>query len=239
MILLQQSPSLRAAFQNQVDKNISTKREEFQNHLGDGFLSSLGGVVFEIRQFKNQLKGSMGEEIVSMLLQSLPDTWTMFNNALIPAAMGKLTEIDHLIVGSGGVFLVEVKTWNGSFSAYKDKWKRRERDKWVAVAQSPTSQSAFHQKMFEQWIASEVPNFPNNAIVAPVIFTVARWLGTTDCSVPVLHGFSALQKMLVNSPNCLSADQVSRIYTAVANYTIPTQATTPKPIIKRKKLGDS
>jgi hypothetical protein len=238
MILLQQSPSLRAAFQNQVDKKISANREEFQDNLGNGFLSSFGGAVFDIRQLKNQIKGSMGEEILSLLLQSLPDTWTMFNNALIPAA-GKLTEIDHLIVGSGGVFLVEVKTWNGSFSAYKDKWKRRERDKWVAVAKSPTSQSAFHQKMFEQWIASEVPNFPNNAIVAPVIFTVARWVGTTDCSVPVLHGFSALQKMLVNSPNCLSADQVSRISTAIANYTIPTPTATPKPIIKRKKLGDS
>src|SRR4028118_1202761 len=124
MILLQQSPSLRAAFQNQVDKKISANREEFQDNLGNGFLSSFGGAVFDIRQLKNQIKGSMGEEILSLLLQSLPDTWTMFNNALIPAA-GKLTEIDHLIVGSGGVFLVEVKTWNGSFSAYKDKWKRR------------------------------------------------------------------------------------------------------------------
>jgi hypothetical protein len=238
MLLLQQSPSLRSAFQNQVDQNISAKREKFQEYLGDGFLSSLGGVVFDIRQFKNQLKGSMGEEIVSKLLQSLPDTWTMFNNALIPSAMGKLTEIDHLIVGCGGVFLV-VKTWKGSFSAYKDKWKRREREKWVSITKSPTSQSAFHRKMFEQWMASEVPNIPNNAIVAPVIFTVAQWVGTTDCSVPVLHGFLALQEMLVNSPNCLSADMVSTICATAANYTIPARAATPKPILKPKKIGDS
>jgi Nuclease-related domain len=53
----------------------------------------------------------------------------MFNNALIPTPTGKLTEIDCLIIGTAGIFLIEIKTWQGSFSAYKDKWKRREGSK--------------------------------------------------------------------------------------------------------------
>ncbi len=239
MRILQQPPALREAWSKRIDKKISENRQAAQESLGGGFFGALGGLAFDINQVSNQFKGNIGEGVVSLLLKFLPDTWVMFNNALIPTTNAGLTEIDHLIIGEGGVFLVEVKTWKGSYSAYKDTWKRRDGSNWVAIDSSPSSQSAYHQKMFKQWIVKRFPNLDLDSITAPVVFTVANWIGTTDCSVPVLHGIQALLQLLVNSPKRLTSTQVNEIAEFIEDYTTtastaPTPKPVPKPIIKPK-----
>ncbi|MEA5621573.1 nuclease-related domain-containing protein [Nostoc sp. UHCC 0251] len=239
MKTLQQSPSLRAVFQQKIDTKKSTKHQEIHETLGHGFLGGMGSFIFEFNQARNKFKGNMGEWVVSLLLESFPDTWVIFNNALIPTNSGSLTEIDHLIIGEGGVFLVEVKTWKGSFSAYKDKWKRREGNNWVAVSGSPTSQSIYHQKMFSQWITSLMPNLPNGFVSAPVVFPIAKWIGANDCSVPVLQGIPALLQIINNSRDCLTPMQVEAIAQAVENLTFPTNTIPipkPKPVKRQNPI---
>ena len=238
MRILQQSPLLKEAFQKKVRQKISNKQEKTRDALGYGFLGSLGMGVIHINQAKNQFKGSLGENIVSSSLSRvLPDTWTMFKNALIPTnKRDSLTEIDLLIIGHGGVFLVEVKTWKGSFSAYRDRWKRRDGANWIALSQSPSSQSAYHQKMFKEWVAHQIPSLSQDFLTAPVIFPAAKWIGTTDCCVPILHGVQDLVKMIANSPNRLTSEQVVQISDVVKNYlppapTVPTPK--PKPILRK------
>lgn len=242
MRTLQQSATLRAAFQQKITAKKTAKHQEIQQVLGNGVLGGLGSFMYEFNQAKNQLKGSMGEWGVSLILQHFSDSWVMFNNALIPAGnSGNLTEIDHLIIGGKGVFLLEIKTWKGSFSAYKDKWKRREGSNWVEIPNSPTSQSAYHQEMFNQWITSVVPNLPDSFVYAPVVFPVAKWLGVNNCSVPVFQGVSALLQTMVTCPECLTPEQVQSIAEAVEDYTLIEKTTpTPKPILKPKlKRQDS
>lgn len=240
MKIIKQSPSLRETFKERIDEKVSSKRQATQEALGGGFWGQVGGVAFDIYQMRNELQGRMGEQIVSLLLSNLPDSWVLFQNALIPSDRpGILTEIDHLIIGPGGVFLAEIKTWKGSFSAYKDNWKRREGYSWQRISNSPTSQSAYHQKMFVRWMNSEMSNFPSDRVLAPVVFTVAKWLGTKECSVPVVRGAMAFLDMLLNSPHCLTSEEVLRISSLIENYTIPeqTETSTPvsKPILKNKE----
>ncbi|HYW19439.1 MAG TPA: nuclease-related domain-containing protein [Nodularia sp. (in: cyanobacteria)] len=236
MKTLQQSPTLRAVFQQKIITKKSAKHQEIHQVLGNSLLGKLGSFVYEFKQAKNQFQGSMGEWGISAILQSFPDNWLMFNNAFIPTNnSGGLTEIDHLIVGSKGIFLLEIKTWKGSFTAYQDKWKRREGSNWVAISDSPTSQSAYHQKMFSQWIISLVPNLSHSCVYAPVVFPIAKWLGINNCSVPVFQGVPALLQMMVSCPECLTQTQVQSIAEAVANYKIPENTTPiPKPIPKPK-----
>ncbi len=61
----------------------------------------------------------------------------MLNNVVIPTKAGKSTEIDLLLIGNTGVYLVEVKTWKGSYSAYRDKWKVRQGKQWIPLDKSP------------------------------------------------------------------------------------------------------
>ncbi len=98
----------------------------------------------------------------------------MLNNVVIPTKAGKSTEIDLLLVGNTGVYLVEVKTWKGAYAAYKDKWKVRNGKQWIPLDKSPTQQSLYHQKIFSQWIDSKITNFPKESIIAPVIFRECR-----------------------------------------------------------------
>jgi len=222
MKILKQSPSLREAFQQRIQEKKYTQREAVQEKIGGGFLGKVGGFLFEVNQMSNQIKGNLGEGWVSLLMTTLSDRWLLFQNALIPGERpGSLTEIDHLIIGPGGIFIVEVKTWKGSFSAYKDKWKMRSGSGWEKISNSPTSQNAYHRKMLLRWMTYEIENFPSDRVIAPVVFTVAKWVGTTECSVPVLHGAKSFLEMLVNYPDCLTSEQVQRISSLVENYTLP------------------
>ncbi|MGL5196688.1 MAG: nuclease-related domain-containing protein [Chroococcales cyanobacterium] len=239
MKILSQSSTLKVAFETQIALKIQGQRELQQDRFGESFLGKLGSFSWEVNRVKKQVKGSLGEGVVSFLLQWLPDSDVLFKNALIPTRKpGILTEIDHLIIARTGVFLVELKTWKGSFSAYQDQWKRREGKGWVPIDQSPSSQSAYHQEMFEGWIRGLLPDLPANFVTAPVVFPVADWVKTTECSVPVLHRVSALLDVLKGSGPCLTAPQVLAIAEAVANYTIPPpeptapKAPLPKPMPK-------
>jgi hypothetical protein len=235
MIILKQSPLLREAFQTKVKDKISDQRQEVKQSLGGGFLGEIGASLLQFQQIRNQIKGNIGENFLSFLLMSFPDNWVMFKNALIPTRSKKLTEIDLLIIGNSGVFLVEVKTWKGSFAANQDKWKKREGAKWVPLENSPTSQSIYHQKMFQQWIVPQISSFPEEFIFAPVVFLAAKWIGTNNCSVPVLQGFQELTQMLQQYPKCLTNEQVSIISKLVENLEISDvhkPATKPKPILR-------
>ncbi|MGK7902652.1 MAG: nuclease-related domain-containing protein [Hormoscilla sp.] len=239
MKILKQSPSLREAFQKRIQEKKSTQREAIQEKIGGGLLGKVGGFLFDVNQMGNQIKGNLGEGWVSLLMTTLSDRWILFQNALIPGDRpGSLTEIDHLIIGPGGIFIVEVKTWKGSFSAYNDKWKMRAGSGWEKIFNSPTSQNAYHLKMLLRWMTDEIENFPSDRVIAPVVFTVAKWVETTECSVPVLHGAKSFLEMLVNYPDCLTSEQVQRISSLVENYTLPLMtekySSVSKPILKKK-----
>jgi hypothetical protein len=221
MRILHQSSSLSAAFQSRVEDKINTQRQEINSGLDNSLLSMFAGFGFELDRVKKQIKGNIGEWGVSLLMNSLSDEWVMFKNALIPTnKAGALTEIDIVIIGKNGVFLIEVKNWSGSFSAYKDKWKRRQGNNWIAIDSSPTSQSSYHQKMFQRWLDPIVPNLPERYVIAPVIFPTAKWLRIEDCSVPVLENINALMSMIINSPACLNSNQVFSISEAIEDYKV-------------------
>ncbi len=253
MKILQQSPTLKAKFQQKINTKKANEHEKIiEQHGGGLFGRAFGGVdlfMYELKQVKNQVKGSVGEWGVSMMLQYFPDSWIMFNNAFIPTSQaGNLTEIDHLIIGTKGVFLLEVKTWKGSFSANRDNWKRRDGNSWIPVENSPTGQSAYHQKMFQRWINTCIPHLPDNFVHAPVVFPIAKWLGVSNCSAPVFQGVNPLLQMISDCPNCLTLEQVESIANIIVNYQLrnpdsfisqpnstSTSTSKPKPILKKDR----
>ncbi|WP_254174508.1 nuclease-related domain-containing protein [Planktothrix pseudagardhii] len=222
MKYLQQSSVLQKKFSEQVNEKNSANRDEFKqsikSNFNNNFIGEFAGFFFDIKQFKNQFKGKLGETIISFLLKSLPDSWVMFSNAIIPASSGRFTEIDHLIIGTQGVFLIEVKAWKGSYSAYKDQWKMRDGKHWVPLSKSPSEQSRYHQQVFTEWIHKQVADLPSDFITAPVVFTLTKWIGTNQCSVPVVQGSIALMQLIQDTPVRLNLQQVQAISDAVQYY---------------------
>jgi hypothetical protein len=235
IVYRQNSPELKAAFKREVDRKVDQRRETVREAMGNGFFGMIGETFYEFQQFGKDLKGFMGESQISTRLAKLPNTWGMFQNTIIPGTSGKPTEIDILLIGPGGIFIIEVKNWKGSYSAYRDNWKRRDGEKWIAMSNSPTSQNLYHKDSFQKWLYKQLESGPYPRISAPVIFPSARWIGTTDCSVPVLTHPEELLDLIVNSKPCLTQEQCRDIINKVANCTVD-RISIPKPVL-RKKTG--
>ena len=61
-----------------------------------------------LRRVESFYKGARGEEKVSGILESLPESYHVFNDFTV----GR-NHIDHVVAGPGGVFAIETKFWNG------------------------------------------------------------------------------------------------------------------------------
>ena len=61
-----------------------------------------------LRRVESFYKGARGEEKVSGILGSLPDTYHVFNDFTVGH-----NHIDHVVAGPGGVFAIETKFWSG------------------------------------------------------------------------------------------------------------------------------
>lgn len=68
------------------------------------------------------VSGINGERTATEILLKLPDGYTIFQNATI-IYEGKTSEIDNIVVGRSGVFIVEVKNHNGNITGdYRDTY---------------------------------------------------------------------------------------------------------------------
>ena len=71
-------------------------------------LGVLWSLAIGMRRVESFYKGARGEEKVSRILESLPDSYHVFNDFTV----GR-NHIDHVVAGPGGVFAIETKLWNG------------------------------------------------------------------------------------------------------------------------------
>ncbi len=146
-------------------------------------------VLFDIETAGDNIKGKVGEIGTLMNVRLLlPDVWTMLNDVVLEPKPDEFIQLDHMLVGPPGVFLIETKAWEGAFLAHRDNWKRKEGNRWVRC-DSPTRQSLRHLKLFTLWITETlgdaVPADPSKWIYPNVVFTRAKWLKIEGCSVPV------------------------------------------------------
>ena len=61
-----------------------------------------------LKRVESFYKGARGEEKVSGILESLPESYHVFNDFTV----GR-NHVDHVVAGPGGVFAIETKFWNG------------------------------------------------------------------------------------------------------------------------------
>lgn len=69
--------------------------------------------------------GAKGEDEALKALSALPDSYTIFNQIYIPNERGKngRTELDLVVVGPNGIFVVEVKNIRGEVEGSRQDWK--------------------------------------------------------------------------------------------------------------------
>ncbi len=120
-----------------------------------GLLLVIVGVLvfFEGYQKGNSwFKGDKGEKIVSRHIESLPAGYYIFDDVTIPNGRGN---IDHLVIGPTGIFVIETKNYSGSFQIYGDKWKRRNGFSYSPIKSAPGRQAKINSRDLNELLNSK------------------------------------------------------------------------------------
>jgi hypothetical protein len=98
----------------------------------------IGGILvyYGYRKRYSWKKGDKGEKIVAEYLNDLPNCF-VFHDVNLPKGMGNL---DHVVVGTKGVFLIETKNYKGSYVIKGSEWFYRKGRTLVKTKSSPAKQ---------------------------------------------------------------------------------------------------
>jgi hypothetical protein len=84
-------------------------------------------------------KGQEGENKVAEVMNgALNGDWSLFRNVILPGRGG---DLDSVLVGPGGVWVVEIKTLSGKFRNIGDQWECLSGKKWRKVRKNPSQQA--------------------------------------------------------------------------------------------------
>lgn len=86
------------------------------------FAFLFGGYLYQskITQARIWRSGLAGQRMVEETLSVLDDSYTLINNLSLPF---KNCDIDHVLIGPKGVFLLETKHYKGEVSCIGDRWE--------------------------------------------------------------------------------------------------------------------
>lgn len=120
------------------------------------------GVAHRMKRGENEesvdkiSSGRSGEEFVSDLLEeNLPDEFYLINDLDVSAG-GRTAQNDHLVVGPGGIFLVETKAYAGTLTgtAEDEHWTQKKEHDTNKVT-NPIAQSAYHREVLEDFLQAK------------------------------------------------------------------------------------
>ena len=102
----------------------------------------------------NHAKGLAGEQATANLLKKLLNSnWTLYQNVTLPDQLG---DIDGILVGTSGVFLLEIKTYSGIYQNSGSKWLQKTPDQaWELVKKSPTHQVQKNVERLTGWLLEQ------------------------------------------------------------------------------------
>jgi hypothetical protein len=90
-----------------------------------GLLLSLVPLVafyYYLRKYRIYNGGWQGEKSVAKLLsKTLSDDYSLINDVYLHGGGG---DIDHIVLGPNGLFVLETKNWSGKITCYGDEWQR-------------------------------------------------------------------------------------------------------------------
>ena len=142
--------------------------------------------IVRAKQRRYNEKGDRGEFSVGLHLRArLPNEWTVINDVVLEYRRGEYTQLDHIVLGPAGIFLIETKAWHGAVLLKQDQCFRKEANKWVKTG-SPIQQNKTHQHRFRQWYIQPGLPRPLPPMEPVVVFSHAKWLRADQCSIPVL-----------------------------------------------------
>lgn len=200
--VMRQNKEIKELFRQRIQEKIAREKEAMQKRIDEELpswiswaIKPLAGYAFDSKRRRDSDKGEGGEGQASLnFWLFLSKEWILVNDVVLEPEPEEFIQIDHVLIGPPGIFLVETKAWEGAFLGFKDHWKRKEGNKWVRC-ESPTKQNLRHLRLFKKWLYENFnylsPDM-EETIYPVVLFTRAKWLKANECSMPVFNSPIAL-----------------------------------------------
>lgn len=215
-----QSEEIRTLFREKIREKLAREKKRLMRDIDEEVPSWISWVVkplasweFKRGHARDAAVGWIGEKAAALSFWAfLPSSWVVMHDVVL--------EIDHLLVGPPGVYLIETKRWEGAFLCHNDRWKRKEGERWVPC-KSPTAQNLRHSWLFRKWLESNLSGqLPVGDWVHPVVLLLgASWLRVDGSSMPVFDSGLGLAWYLrgQTGQEVLSAVDVELLTDAVAS----------------------
>lgn len=131
---------------------------------------------------KNFADGRGGEEKIALLLaEHLGPEWTLYRNLLLRDGKG---DIDAVLVGPQGVYVLEVKAYGGEYFNEGKAWKYKHKGSWIPMKRNPTQQALWNAKRLHTHLASR----GLNVFVQPrVAWTGEGYLSLSQPAAPIWY----------------------------------------------------
>ena len=136
------------------------------------------------KQIEAHRLGEEGEErTVQLIVQALDGNWTLFRNVSLPGR--NKGDLDIVLVGPPGVWVLEVKNFNGEYRNIGETWEYRHGKSWKAAAANPSRQASTNAARLGNFLmADNLKVWVNPAVVwanegSPLLVenpSVAVWL---------------------------------------------------------------
>ncbi|WP_258360224.1 nuclease-related domain-containing protein [Moorella sulfitireducens (nom. illeg.)] len=228
--IVKQNREIKELFRKKIQEKIERQKREMHERINEEVPSWIRWAVrplaewrFNAVQARDEAKGEGGEDNAFLhFWLLLSNSWVIVNDVVLEPEPNEFAQIDHVLIGPPGIFLVETKAWEGAFLGYKDMWKRKEGNSWVRC-ESPTKQNLRHKRLFADWLkglGSDLPGDLENNIFPVVLFTRCQWLKAEECSMPVFNNGAGLVGYLrrcAKEKATFSPDQIEQVAKALSD----------------------
>jgi hypothetical protein len=162
-------------------------------------------------------RGAEGEVAVARALEALPDGWVVLHDLAWPGRAR--ANLDHVVVGPGGVFVVDAKNWSGRIEVRDQVLMQNGRRREPAVVSAAEAAIALQTIVQPPAGCMGVLCFVRDA-------AMTGWArGVMVCST------STLMPMLLSRPSVLDADDVRRCVDAIRLTAVRPQPVSAPPAL--------
>lgn len=136
------------------------------------------------KQIEEQRLGQEGEDkVVQLVVQALDGNWHLFRNISLPGR--NKADLDLVLVGPSGIWVLEVKNYHGKFRNIGETWEIQLKNKWKATVKNPSKQANTNSLRLKNFLKADHLNVYVNPVV--VWASVTSPLSLENPSVPVWY----------------------------------------------------
>jgi len=170
------------------------------------------GWYYLLLQYLNYRAGIIGEQKVTRILSAaLSDEYSMFNDVKLKGmASGN---IDHIVVGPTGIFVIETKNYKGKISYYGDNWEGVGR-------RSPSRQARINAMRIKKILASSTSLESKPFWIQGIVVLADRRAEITERRAPEhvkVTGIDGLADYIKSEPRRIEIREIELIKTEITN----------------------